>query len=493
MNTNLTTTATPGLTGSGNTHARLSPSDSKRWVSCTASIAFQEANAHRVRKDTGGVYADWGTAAHEFSAQVLLGQTTLAEVPEEYVEVVGLYTSHCLSKVEGAKLTSIQSCLDELESSTLLGVDHEPADRVYFVEEQLSLFYQNEQTGTADFIGIIANGGVVERFVGLDLKAGAGVLYTSAESTQLAIYMFSAIKLLEGVYQFGPETVVELAMFQPRHREGAEQQPWVISLADLATFCKEIEYHAIQAREGANRVRAKIGSTGKDVSPAEILEAAPMVRFAPSEGDGGACRWCRSSAFCPKRLAALTEDMDTPHLSAEDLLACMPDLEKAELKLPTEDRVVLTGERLGLPVLTDEYLVACYRRAKGIKKWLDDVEEFLEGRLLDGEEVPGTKLVEGNYGDRKWANEEAADTFLAGQKISADDRYTRKVISPTTAEKLLKDKLKTVARTKTRFEQLVTRSSPKRTIALADDKRPAVTSSIAAMPDIDASDEPEFE
>lgn len=44
-----------------------------------------------------------------------------------------------------------------------------------------------------------------------------------------------------------------------------------------------------------------------------------------------------------------------------------------------------------------------------------------------------------------------------------------------------------------RFNELVTRSSPKRVIALADDKRPAVVSSIAAMPDIAADDEPSFE
>ena len=403
--------------------------------------------------------------------------------------MVGLYTSHCLSKVEGAKLTSIKACIDEKEASELLGVDHVPADRVYIVEEQLSLFYQNEQTGTADFIGIIANGGVVERFIGLDLKAGAGVLYTSDQSTQLAIYMFSAIKLLEGVYQFGPETVVELAMFQPRHREGSEQKPWIITLADLATFCKEIEYAAIQARTGAERVREKIGAPGRDVSPEEILEAAPGLRFAPSEGDGGACRWCRSSAFCPKRLSAALEDLDTPHLSAEDMLAAMPDLEKAETKLPVEERVTLTSERLGLSALGDDYLVTLYRRSKAITRFLDDVSDYLEGRLHDGEEVDGVKLVEGRSGNRAWVNEADADAYLR-QKLTQSDRYKMSLKSPTEIEKLLADKLEST-RAKNKFQSLVTRSSPKRVIALADDKRAAVGSPISAMPDIE--DEPSFE
>jgi len=498
MNTN---TPTPGLTGSGNNHARLSPSDSKRWTQCLASIAFQEANAHRVRKDSGSTYSDAGTEAHEWAAKVLMNECAIDDVPEigSYGDDLRIhvkdYVDHCKTQVgEGARLTSIAARAAEAEGAELLGVDPETPDHAYFVEEQVSLFYQSEQTGTADFIGIVAKNGVVERFVSRDLKFGAGVLVTNDLNSQLAIYVYSAIKMLESVYTFGPDTLIDLAVYQPRHREGAEQKPWVITLADLSTFCWDIEHHAIAAREGANKVREKIGSPGRDVSPEEILEAAPGLRFYPQEGDGGSCRWCRCKAFCPKRLSAMCEDMDTPHLSAEDLLACMPDLEKQELKLPIEDRVVLTGERLGLPVLTDEYLVTLYRRAKGIKKFLEDIEDYLEGRLLDGEEVPGIQLTMGREGNRAWANEAEAETFLKGQGLKIEERFDFKLKSPSAIEKALSEKLKTVKRTATRFQSLITRSSARRVISLADDKRPAVTSSIAAMPDIDASDdEPEFE
>lgn len=494
----ITTTEPAGVTGSANTHARLSPSDSKRWTSCLASIAFQEANSHRVRKDAGSEFASAGTEAHEYAANVLMGECTIDDVPEigSYGDDLRIhvraYVDHCMAQVEGAKLSSIKECHDEAEAAELIGVDPEPPDRVYFVEEQIPLFYQEEQTGTADFIGVVAKDRVVSRFIGRDLKFGAGVLVNSTESTQLAIYIYSAIKRLEGIYSFGPETMVDLAVFQPRHREGAEQQPWVLTLADLATFCQEIEYAAIRAREGANRVRAKIGSPGRDVSPEEILEAAPMLRFHPEEGDGGSCRWCKTKAFCGKRLAALTEDMDTPHLNAEDMLAMMPDLSKEESKLFVENRIELVAERIGNPgtILTDEYLVTLYRRSKGIKKFLDDISEYLEGRLLDGEEVDGVQLVMGREGNRAWANEEAADTFLRNQGLKQEDRYDMKLKSPTAIEKALAPKLKTVKRTANRFNELVTRSPAKRVIALADDKRPAVVSAIAAMPDLE---EPVFE
>jgi hypothetical protein len=500
------TTTPEHLSGSHNSHARLSPSDSKRWTHCTASIAFQEANAHRVRKDDGSSYADAGTEAHEWCAKVLLKQCAIEDVPEtgSYGDDLRIhvkaYVEHCLERFNGASVSSIATVLDDMEIADALGADYEPLDHVFFVEEQVGLFYQPEQTGTADFIGIVAEGRTVKRFVGRDMKFGAGVLVTSLESTQLAIYMFSAIKLLEGVYEFGSDTIVDLAVFQPRHREGADQPHWEITLADLAAFCKGIEIKAIQAREGAERVRAKIGAPGRDVSPEEILEAAPMLWFHPEEGDGGACRWCKTKSFCPKRLSATCYDMDTPHLQGEELLAMMPDLDKKEAKLPVDERVALTAERLGLASLGDDYLVRLYRAKKGITRFLDDIEDYLEGRLLDGEEIEGVQLTMGREGNRAWANEEAADTFLKNQGLKMEDRYDMKLKSPTTIEKALADKLKTVKRTATRFNELVTRSPAKKVISLATDERPAVLSNIAAMPVIEdepckscIEDEPEFE
>ena len=456
----MTTTPTPGITGSSNTHARLSPSDSKRWTSCLASIAFQEANSHRVRKDDGSAYADFGTEAHEWAAKVLLNQITHDEVPDEFREIVDPYVDHCLATVpEGAS---------------------------YEVEVQVPLFFQTEQYGTCDFAVITEN-----RIVIRDLKAGAGVLVTSDSNSQLAIYAYSLVKLYEDLFVFGPDTIIDIHAFQPRHREGADQPHWEITLADLATFCQEIEYKAIQARTGAERVRAKIGSPGRDVSPEEILEAAPGLVFHAEEGDGGSCRWCRCKSWCPKRLSAALEDLDTPRMSAEDMLAAMPDLSKAETKLPVEERVSLTKERLGLSIVTDDYLVTLLRRSKAIKKFLDDVETYLEERLLDGEEIPGTVLVMGREGNRAWANEEAADVFLRNQGLKQEERFDFKLKSPTAIEKILADKLKTVKRTATRFNELVTRSPAKKVIALADDDRPVVSSAIASMPTVE-DDEPEF-
>lgn len=455
----------PGITGSSNTHARLSPSDSKRWTQCTASIAYQEANAHRVRKDDGSVYASEGEEAHEWAAKVLLKQITIEEVPE-----LGMLGNDLRLHVR----SYVDYCLAAI-----------PQGASYEVEVQVPLFFQPEQTGTCDFACITD-----DRIVILDYKHGAGVLVSSHENTQLACYAFSLVKLFEDLYAFGPETEIVIQAFQPRHREGAEQKPWVVTLADLSTFCNDIEYRAMQARNAADRVRAKIGSPGRDVSPEEILEAAPGAKFHPEEGDGGSCRWCACKAFCAKRLAASLEDLDLPGLPADQMLELMPDLTKEERKLDTEDRIDVVAKGLGLfsrEFLTEDYLVRLYAKTKAIKAFLDDVEEHLEGRLLDGHTIAGVKLCEGRSGNREWTSEEQADTFLSGQKISSDDRYTRKLISPTQAEKLLKDK-ELSARAKTRWSQLVTRSSPKQVIALESDKRPAILPSVASLPDLSEED-----
>ena len=479
-------TTTTGLTGSSNTHARLAPSSSKCWTSCTGSIAFAEANAHRIAQDSSSRDADEGTEAHEEAAQVLLGTKTINDVPEKGMRGADLrshiaaYVDHCLAQVGAAERATIKGCLED----AYLGLDL--PEHVYFVEEQLALFYQPEQTGTADFLGIVTRDGTVERFVGRDLKFGAGVLVTNEENTQLAIYIYSAIKLLEGVYSFGPETLVDLAVFQPRHREASEIKPWLLTLADLALFCKDIDYRAIQARDGANRVREKILNEmlvpNLDISIAEILEAAPGLKFAPGEGDGGACRWCKAKGFCEARLNSITEDCTSPQLDFNDLIADMPDLSKADAKLPTDERI----EARVPGILDDAYLVRVFKATKNIEKWLADVAEYLETRVMAGEKIPGLKLVMGREGNRAWTDEEAADKLLAQSgKLKMEDRYKMSLISPTQAEEKLKEKIESSTRFRNCFQNLVGRSPAKPVLALESDKREAIASPVEDMPDVD--------
>ena len=479
--TELRNAAPLGITGSSHSHARLSPSDSKRWTHCSSSIAYQEANAHRVAKDNSTEASKIGTEAHEWAAKLLMGKIAPIDIPDEFRSYVVDYANHCTSLVPGAELTHLDTCIDDAQN----GFD--PAERAFFVEEEIPLFYQEEQKGTADFMALQSVNGEVTHFYGRDYKHGAGVLVTTAENTQLAIYTYSAITRLEGAFTFTDDTIVDMSVIQPRHREADTQTPWIITLGDLRVFCREIEYQAITAREAANRVRERIGAPGRDVSVDEIKEAAPGAQFRPSEGDSGACRWCKCKAFCTARFAAMSEDMEIPGMSVEQMISNMPMLSKDEEKLPVAERLALRSEVLGArgAILMDDYLVNVVAKTPAWQSFLKDAAEYLESRLLDGEEIDGVKLVDGREGNRDWTNSAEAEIFLKNQGLKQDERFNFVLRSPAQVEKLIATKLKSSVRTKNRFEALITRSPAKKKLAISADSRQAVPSAVAMMPTVD--------
>jgi hypothetical protein len=445
----------PIQSGSHNTHARLAPSASKQWVNCTGSIAYVEGNRHRIPADRGSKWADEGTEAHDWAAKLLTGACEQGDIPPDFAEPVIAYVEHCLSLA--------------------------PKGVTPMVEVEVPLFYQPESKGTCDF-AVLTDARVVVR----DYKHGQGVLVKSEENTQLAIYALSLIRANDFLFSFGPDTEVDIAVFQPRHRDGHDQHPWVVSLADLERFCDDINYRATQAQVALDRAASKIEGFGtRDVSADEILEAAPGAKFAPQEGDDGACRWCPAKAFCERRAEHCTEPA-SPHFSdPAALIDALPDLTDEDEAATPEERVAKTVLGLGgKGPLTDETLVALYRSWKRIKAFYSDVVEYLERRAEEGRPAAGTKLVMGREGNREWVDEEAADKFLAGQKLKQHERYDFKLKSPAKVEKLLKDRLKASKRTAGRFAELITRGEAKPVLALDDDKREAVGGMVDALPDL---------
>ncbi len=451
------------LSGSHQTHARLAPSASHQWKNCTGSIAMLEANKHRVPKDDSSVYSNEGTEAHDHAANILLGKVTIASIPEKFQEHVTAYVDHCL----------------------LLAGE----DAMVEVEVKVPLFYQPDSTGTCDFVAYTDDKVYIR-----DLKYGAGVLVSSHENEQLAIYALSWIREMQdaGLASFEPNTVIDIAVFQPRHREGADQKPWVLTLAELEVFCKDIDYAAIQASEGLRRVQEKLPCGSRDIAIKEILEAAPGVRFEPSDGDGGACRWCKAKGFCEARLNAAVADIELPQLEMKELLADMPDVTKEEKKMDPIERAESMMSRAADAsgqldftdgVLTDDYLVKLFKAKKAITTFLDDAAEHLEARVQAGAHIPGLKLVLGREGNRAWTDEDAADKLLAQSgKLKMEQRYKMALISPTQAETILKEKIESSTRFKNCFTALVERSPARPVLALEEDKRPAISSPVNDMP-----------
>jgi hypothetical protein len=352
---------------------------------------------------------------------VLTGKTLIEDVPEDFRPHVKFYVDHCNGLVQ-------------------------PGD-VVAVEEKVPLFYSPGETGTCDF-AIIRDGRVIVR----DLKYGQGVLVEAENNAQLAIYALSFIRANEDIYDFPPDTIVDIGIVQPRHHADDPVRTWEVSLHDLEHGFE------VKLRAAVEQVRNRVD-----------------LEFKPSDK---ACRWCPAKAICAHRIDGAASPVGF------EVLTDLPDLTKEEKKLPVGDKV---KARLG-DIYSDEDLVALWSNRKNITAILADVEEYLESLAEQGRPAPGTKLVMGREGNRKWADEEAAENFLARTaKLKQDERFKFVLISPTQAEEILSDKL--TDRQQKRLKELITRSPGTPSLAPADDKRPAIAAPCDAFDDLTTESE----
>ena len=389
------------MSGSANTHSKLSPSGAKRWANCTASVKYIEDNADRIPEEKESVFAAEGTQAHDYAEAALIQildegmsrDEAVANIPEDFREPLAVYIDECL--------------------------DHVTSDGEHHIEAKVPLFYRPEDTGTCDF-------GHVDEEDGLkiiDLKYGAGVLVRAEGNEQLAIYAQSFVTDLDYMYDFKDDTPVCIEIVQPRYRGEDPISVWELSVGELREFTVEIAKRA------------------------EAIQIGGKTVFAPSEG---ACKWCPAKGFCVARMNiaidAIPDDLD---ILSEDFDKVAPD------------------------TITDEQMVILMSNKKLIEGFLSDVCDHLQERALAGDPAEGTKVVRGNMGNTKWADEEAALKYLAGQGLKSDERHNMKPISPTAAKKLLAEKLKN-PRVNSNFSKLTTRAAGKLTLALDSDKREAV-------------------
>ena len=135
------------------------------------------------------------------------------------------------------------------------------------------------------------------------------------------------------------------------------------------------------------------------------------------------------------------------------------------------------AELTAIPVPdSPEHLAAAYRYVSMIRSWCDAVEDSTRKRLAEGAAVPGWKLVAGRAGIRKWSDVKEAEEILR-RALKADEVYDRKLISPTSAEKLMKAK-RIGPKQWERLNELISRADGKPAIVPADDPREAIVPQI---------------
>lgn len=130
-------------------------------------------------------------------------------------------------------------------------------------------------------------------------------------------------------------------------------------------------------------------------------------------------------------------------------------------------------------LLSDEEISRVLERSTMFSQWLTAVEEYALKYMLEGNPLPGYKLVEGRA-NRKYADEEAVATTLISSKLATSEQVYKPqtLIGITDMEKLIGKKT---------FEEvlgkLVIKPTGKPTIAPESDKRQPINSLAQAAED----------
>ena len=263
--------------------------------------------------------------------------------------------------------------------------------------------------GTSD--AIIIKG---DELIVIDLKYGMGVQVDAAENEQLQLYALGALNDYDMLSDF---SVVTMVIHQPRKNHVSE---WSVPVQDLRAFGRK-------AAEAAQTV----------------LDApkSPFGNLVPGEKQ---CRWCKAKAVCP----ALKDEVQ-----ASTALAASPDDFRDLHDVPSDN------------------LGAAMDKVALIEGWCLAIRAEVERRLFAGGSVEGYKLVEGRRGNRSWVDEKDTEALFKSFRLKQDEMYDLKLISPTKAEKLIKDKS---PKRWAKVDGLISRSDGKPSVAPVTDKRPAL-------------------
>lgn len=228
----------------------------------------------------------------------------------------------------------------------------------------------------------------------IDFKYGAGVRVDVEENSQLLYYGIG------GSYGEDFQKLV-LVIAQPRI-EGGEWQEWETTPEYLLEFSKILKQKALETQK----------------------PNAPLK-------DGEWCRWCSAKSVCPQ-------------LQKKAVAIAQNDF-KEDTKLPA------------LTSLSDEQIVRIVEAKGAITSWIKAVEDAAYLRLMNGEKIPGLKLVRGK-GKREWLDEDEVKEAFGAKIMSKPE-----LMSPSKAEKVLG---------KTELKEFILNVKGGYQVAHEDDKRP---------------------
>lgn len=336
-------------------HALLGASSAARWIACPPSARATENLPGETSK-----YAEEGTQAHEVCETAL---------------------RHKLKDWENGKPFNLLT--DWVHQPTPTEMVNAANQYVEFVYLQWGLYLHQPEVfieqevdvsqwvpggfGTCDCL--LISDGILHI---IDFKYGQGVPVSPERNPQLMYYALGAYALFEGIEEVNK---VRLSIVQPRMQE--EPQTWVVSLADLLTWAREV------------------------LQPAAEMAWKGKGEFCT----GPHCRFCKAHPAC-----RAWRDKYGPLAGFE----------------PYPEPATLSDEELG------EWL----QKLEGLAAYARDLEEYAQQALMEGRTLPGWKLVQGRS-TRKWTDQDAAFRQMQADGIDEAMLYTRTPITLTVAEKMI--------------------------------------------------------
>ncbi len=292
----------------------------------------------------------------------------------------------------------------------------------------LSRWYGEEGGGTADAITLRDR---VAKIV--DLKDGVSPVYP--DTPQLKIYGLGALKFLTDQ---GIDTAqideVHLVIVQPK----VSKEP----LVHVMTVTELIQWGHDVLKPGAQATRDP---------------DAPRI---PGEKQ---CRWCKAAGICPEKAQANAVTIYGGAARVDEF--------------PTYGAPPVPA------TMTNDTLAAILDKQSMVEAWLKAVRAEAERRALDGQDVPGYKVVRGKRGNRQWAagmESEIAAVLKGNYQLANETIYKLEMLTPT---QILK--LPAVKENPSLLDTFITQSEGGVGLAPVSDKRPALAAG-EVTPVIDA-------
>lgn len=408
------------------THAQLSPSSAHRWLNCPASVELEAKYPNQTSE-----YAAEGTAAH-FLASECLEKNYKAEqygfnrwiivkadgnCYSEFGDQISCEDTDFAFKVTQDMAENVQSYVGFVRNLS------EQTHGTLLVEQKLpisQLTGEDGATGTADTV-ILTD----DEIIIVDLKYGQGVTVNAEDNEQLHMYALGAF---EEYQLLGNFKRVRLIIHQPRKNNISES---VVELEQLTAFAARVKVQAQKINSG-------------------------QTYFQPSNT---ACKFCKAKGDC-KALAQHCID---------SVVGDFVDLDDPELTNTLQH----AGEQAQSDILSNTQLGKLLSQADLISDWLKAISANAHAKIENGESVHGWKLVQGRAGARRWVDDSEAETTLKAMRLKVDDMYTKKLISPTNAEKL--NKSGTLGNKQwAKLQDIITKPEGNPTLAPEGDKRQAL-------------------